>query len=70
MRKPEFAHEEIVEIEAEFRADVGIRELFVGQFDGEADGFPAGLVRAAVGCFHDAGAAAGADDEAARTRTE
>ena len=29
------------------------------------DGFAAGFVCAAIGCFHDAGAAAGADDEAA-----
>ena len=46
LREPEFAHEEIMEIEAELGADVGVGELFVGQFDREADRFAAGFAGA------------------------
>jgi hypothetical protein len=70
LREPEFAHEEIVEIEAEFGADVGVGELLVRQFDGEADGLAAGFAGAAIGGFHDARTAARANDEAARPRSE
>lgn len=59
-----------MEVEAEFVADIRIRELLVGQLDGKADGFSAGFVRPAIGGFHDAGAAAGTNDEATRARAE
>ncbi len=61
--EPELAHEEVVEVEVEGRGDVGVGELLEGELDVEADGFAAGLVSAAVGGLHDAGATAGGDDE-------
>src|SRR6266851_3458208 len=70
LREPKFAHEEVVKIEAQLGADVGVGELLVGQLDGQADGFSAGFGGAAVGGFHDAGTAAGANHKAARTRAE
>ncbi len=63
--EPEFAHEEIVELEVERGGDVRIGILLEGQIDVEADGFASGFVSAEVGGFHDAGATAGSDDEAA-----
>ncbi len=59
-----------MEVEAQLGADVGIRKLFVRQLDGQADGFAAGLVRAAIGRFHDAGTASGADNKPAGLGTE
>ena len=44
--------------------------MFVRQFDGEADGFATRFVSASISRFHDAGAAAGTDHEAARLGTE
>ena len=70
LREPKFAHEEIVEIEAELRTDISVGELLVGQFDREADGFSAGFKGAAIGGFHYPRTAAGADDKAARFGTE
>ena len=61
--EPQLAHEEVVELEVERGRDVGIGPLLEGQQDVHADGFAAGLVRAAVGRFHNAGTAAGGDDE-------
>ena len=66
LREPQFAHEEIMKIEAELRADVGVGELLVGELDREADGFAAGFDGAAIGSLHDAWTAPGANDEAAR----
>ena len=63
--EPILAHEEVVELEVERGRDVGVRRLLEGQLDVESDGLAAGLVGAAVGGLHDAGAAAGGDDEAA-----
>jgi hypothetical protein len=62
--EPVLAHEEVVELEVQRRRDVAVRRLFEGQLNVEADGFSAGLEGAAVGGFHDAGAAAGGDDKA------
>ena len=70
LREPEFAHKEIMKIEAELRTDVGVGELLVGQFDGKTDGFAAGFDGATIGGFHDAGTAAGANDETARPGSE
>ncbi len=70
LREPQFAHEKIMEIEAELGTDVRIRELLVGQFDGKADRFAAGFIGAAIGSFHDAGPSAGTDNKAARARAE
>ncbi len=70
LREPKFAHEEIMKIEAELGTDVGVGELLVGQFDRKADGFAAGFDGAAIGGFHNARAAAGANDEAARPGSE
>ena len=61
--EPEFAHEEIVEFEVERGRDVGVGILLEGQIDVEADAFASGFIGAEVGGFHDAGAAAGSDDE-------
>ena len=66
--KPQFAHEEVVELEVERGRDVGIGRLLEGQPDVQPDGLSAGLASAAVGGFHNAGAAAGGDDEAVLTR--
>ena len=62
--EPELAHEEVMELKIKRRRDVGIRVLFEGQIDVEADGFPARLLGSQVGGFHDAGAASGGHDEA------
>ena len=70
LREPQFAHEKIMEVEAQFAADEAIGKLFVRQLDAQADGFSAGFGCAAIRCFHDAGAAAAADDEAARVLAE
>src|SRR5208337_3289955 len=70
LREPQFAHEEIVKIEAELGADVRVRKLFVRQLDGQADGFASSFVSAAIGGFHDSGSAAGANYEATRTRPQ
>src|SRR2546427_1705540 len=56
--KPKLAHEEVMEIEAELRADEGVGHLLVRQLDAQADGFAAGFGGAAVGRLHDAGTAA------------
>ena len=64
VREPELAHEEVVELEVQPVGDVRVGALLERQPDVEPDGLAAGLVRAAVGGFHDAGAAAGRDDEA------
>ena len=61
--EPEFAHEEIVEFEVERRSDVGVGILLEGQIDVETDALASGFVGAEVGGFHDAGSAAGSDDE-------
>ena len=61
--EPEFAHEKIVEFEIERRGDIGVGILLEGQIDVEADAFASGFVGAEVGGFHDAGTAAGSDDE-------
>src|SRR5260370_22672301 len=56
--EPELAHEEVVEFEGQLRRDEGIGALLERQTDIESDGLPAGVLRAAIGCFHDAGPAA------------
>src|ERR1700691_5394780 len=63
--EPKLAHEEIMEFEIERWSDVGVRILLEGQIDVKADTFASGFVSAEVGGFHDAGASAGGDDEAA-----
>ena len=70
VRKPELAHEEVVELERQLAREVGIRPLLVRQPDVEADGLAAGLGGAAVGGLHDAAAAAGANDVAVRVRRQ
>ena len=59
--KGNFAGEEIMKLDG----DIGkaIARLLMGQFDVQSDRFAAGLRRAFVGGFHDAGAAAGNDGE-------
>src|SRR5437879_64017 len=63
LREPQLAHEKVVKLKIEPGTDVGVRPLLMGQFDAQTDGFAAGLGRAAVGRLHDAGTAAGTDDE-------
>src|SRR5258708_6978137 len=53
-----------MELEVERRRDVGIRVLLKRQMDVEADGFASSFRGAEIGCFNDARAAAGGDDEA------
>src|ERR1700704_5277942 len=59
-----------MEHEAQFRADVVIRTLFVGQLNAQADGLSAGLGGAEVGCLHDSRPTPRADDEPARIVAE
>ena len=58
IRKPELAHEEVVELEVQPVGDEAVRALLEGQADVQSDRLAAGLVGAAVGGLHDAGAAA------------
>ena len=51
-----------MEVEAQFRRDIGVGHLFMGQHDVEADGTAARLGRAAIAGLHHAGAAARDDD--------
>ena len=53
-----------MELEVERRRDVGVRILFEGEVNVESDSFSAGFMGAEIGRFHDAGAAAGGDNEA------
>ena len=62
--EPELPHEKVMKIEVEFPADVRVVEFFVGDRDGQPDIEPLRLAGAAIGRLHDAGTAAGADDEA------
>ena len=64
VREPELPHEEVMEFEVQTVGDVFVRALFVRQPDIQADRLAAGLVRAAIGGFHDARPAARRDDEA------
>ena len=59
-----FAGREVVELEAQRRRHIGVGALFMGQGDVQPGGEGAHLVRPPVGRFHDARAAAGADEEA------
>ncbi len=68
MREPEFAHEEVVELERQLAGDVGIRVLLVGQADVEPHGSPASVRGPSVGGLHDSATSAGADDIAMATR--
>jgi len=57
----DFAREKIMKVNRD--VGVAVAALLVRQFDVEADGFAAGVFRAFVRGFHDAGAAAGDDGE-------
>ena len=57
----ELADGEIVELEAEFGRDIGVRLLLAGQADVQADRFGGHVVGAAIGRLHDARPAAGHD---------
>src|ERR1700693_1320141 len=59
-----------MKVEAQLRADIGVGELFVRKLDGKADGFASRFGGAAIGGFHDTGTSTGANDEAARPRTQ
>src|SRR4029453_16344139 len=48
VRKPELAHEEVVELEVQTFGDVGVRALFERQANVHADGLAARLARASV----------------------
>ena len=64
--EPELPHEEVMEIETKFGADIGVGELFVWELDGKADGFASRFGGAAIGGFHDAGSSTGTNYEATR----
>ena len=70
LREPQLAHEEIVKLKVEPGTDVRIRPLLMRQFDAQTHGLTSGLSGAAVGRFHNAWTASGADDEAPRMLTE
>ena len=58
IRKPELAHEEVVELEVQSLGDVAIRALLERKPDVQADRLAAGIGSAAIGRFHDPGTAA------------
>src|ERR1700730_6610104 len=62
--EPELAHEEVMKIEVQFSADIGVVEFLVGDRDSKPDAEPLRLGSPAIGRLHDAGTATGADDEA------
>jgi hypothetical protein len=66
IREPQLAHEEVVELEAQLGRDVRVGKLLERQADIQADGLASGIGRAAIGRFHNARPAAGADHEAVR----
>jgi len=66
--EPELTHKKIVELEVQRRRDVLVRVLLEGKLDVESDALASSFVRAKVGCFHDAGASAGRDDETVAAR--
>src|SRR5450631_1319404 len=63
--EPEFAHEEVMELEVQRGSDVLVGTLLERQLDIQADRLSSGFVGAEVGGFHNAGTSAGGDDEAA-----
>lgn len=63
--KPVLADKKVVEFELQIAGDKGIEPLLKRQADAEADRCAADLLCASIGGLHDAGAAAGANDEAA-----
>src|SRR6201996_847529 len=63
IRKPEFAHEEIVKFKAKLRGDVGVWALLERKADVEADGLAACVRRPAVRRLHDARPTPGANHE-------
>src|SRR6516164_1932232 len=62
--KPELTHEEVMEVEVQFPADIGVVEVVLRDRDGQPDIEPSRLASAAMGRRHDAGTATGADVEA------
>ena len=62
--EPQLAHEEVVELEVQVGRDVRVGNLLEGQIDVQPDGLAASLECAAVGRFHDARSAAGANHKA------
>jgi len=65
IEEPEFAHEEVVELEIQLSGDVRIVELLHRQRNIEPGVDTGGFRGAPVGGFHGAGTAAGTDDKAA-----
>ena len=63
VRKPELAHEEVVELEVKRRCNVGVRILLEREPDVQANGLRTGLSGAAVCGLHDAGPAPGSNNE-------
>ena len=61
LQEMQLAQGEIVELEAQFRRDIGIGILLVRQADVEADALRADVEGAAIGRLHDARSAAGDD---------
>ena len=59
-----------MKLEAQFRADVLIRQLLKRKPYVQSDGFPIRIARAAIGSLHDSRTAAGADHEAVRVICE
>src|SRR5215469_3734641 len=62
--EPEFSHEEVVEMDMQFTADIGIVEFLLGDRDRQADVMALGFRRAAISGLHDAWPAAGANNKA------
>src|SRR5690348_2165719 len=63
LRKPQFAHEEIMEAKVQLWRNEAIGTLFMRQLNAQADRRTAGFRSAAIRGFHDARASAGTDDK-------
>src|SRR5271168_3805511 len=70
MREPQLAHKKIVKLERQRARDVRIGPLLMRQPDVQPDGPAARVGGAAIGRFHDTGAAAGADHVAVTVRSK
>src|SRR5262249_18268264 len=67
INKPELTHEEIMEVEDQFRGDIPVHTLFVRQLDIETKASAACEKRAATGRFHHSSRSSGTDDEVMMT---
>ncbi len=65
VRKPQLAHEKVVELKVQFLTDVRIGRLLKGKADVQPNALSAGIIGPAIGSLHDAWPPSAADDKAA-----